>query len=233
MHSQFSEWFRSAGLPQEDDVLQKRWAGVEAFEVDRDESVALVEVFFGNFDNKETFLEAFRKNFQDADTAFRMRGNNLELSILAGAELMDCIERANSEQADFAALALVACAVQNLRRPPCVPEIPEHAAQYLAQRNISRSKLDESETKGLDAAHIEIKQIRRDLDLLGEETNILWWIFGEASRDSNVAWAKVGLNQTVIMAGKELSDLTKILPGSSSSSALLDRVLKSAKKRRT
>lgn len=231
MHSQFSEWFRSAKLPLTDDVLQKRWAGVEAFEVDRDEITALVEVFFGNFEAKDNFLLEFRKAFQTADSSFRMKENNLELSVLAGAELVDVMERSSRDHADLAALALVSYSAQNLRRTPCVPEIPEYAVRYLAKRSAHRGVLTDDEKEGDEDSAIEVKQLRRDLDLLGEETNILWWIFGETSRDTNSRWKKLGVNQAAIMAAKELADLTKLLPGHVASAALLDRVIQCAKEK--
>ena len=56
MHTDFSEWFRAANLELPGEVLQKRWAGVDAFEVGRNEVVSLVEVFFGFFDGKDAFL---------------------------------------------------------------------------------------------------------------------------------------------------------------------------------
>ena len=229
MHAQFPEWFRSANLPLPDEVLENRWIGVEAFEFDRNAIVSLVEVFFSNFDNKEAFLASFRKAFQDADSSFRMRENNLELSILAGTELVDIMDRADKDYADLAALALVSCAAQNLRRTPCVAEIPEYAVRYLAKRTVQRNQLTTQEKEGLETAALETKQLRRDLDILGEETNALWWLLGETSRDTNLRWNKHGVNQTAILAGKELADLTRLAPGPAGSAAFLDRVIKCAK----
>ncbi len=229
MHSQFAEWFQSANLPQTDDALQKRWAGIDAFEFNAQDVVALVELFFGNFENKDSFLDKFRKSFQDADSSFRMKENNLELSILAGAELVDIMDRGSNDDGDFAALALVSNAAQNLRYAPCVTQIPEYAVHYIAKRSLKRGKLSNQEKEGLDEPAIKLKQLRKDLDLLGEETNALWWIFGETSRDTNFRWTKLGVSQTTILAGKELADLTRLMPGHSSSAALLDRAVRCAR----
>lgn len=92
MHTNFSEWFRATNMELPGEVLQKRWSGVENFEVSRDEIISLAEVFFNFFDGKDVFLGAFRKAFQDADSSFRMRENNLELSVLAGATLVTVME---------------------------------------------------------------------------------------------------------------------------------------------
>src|SRR5437762_3321176 len=69
MHSQFSEWFLSAGIPLQDELLQKRWAGVEGFSAENAEIVPLVELFFGLFEPKEAFLQSFRAPFKQADGA--------------------------------------------------------------------------------------------------------------------------------------------------------------------
>lgn len=233
MHPDFPEWFRAANLEPSDEMLQKRWAGVDAFEVGRDEVILLVEVFFGIFgdDNisKDVFLGKFRKAFQDADSSFRMRDNNLELSVLAGAKLVVVMAEAASDVGDFAAIALVAFAAQNLRKAPCVVEIPERAAKHLAHRSVNRGQLDPDDTSGLDEDQIEVKQLRRDLDIIGEESNVLWWVFGETSRDTNKHWSEYSVSQASLMAGKELANLTGISPGPAAAAALLDRVVKFAK----
>ena len=229
MHTDFSEWFRAANLELPDEVLQKRWAGVDAFEVGRNEVVSLVEVFFGFFDGKDAFLGVFRKAFQDADSSFRMRENNLELSVLAGAKLVAVMEDVTMALGDFAALALVACAAQNLRGTPCVAEIPELAVKHLARRSINRGQLDADDASVPDESQTALKQLRRDLDVIGEESNVLWWVFGESSRDTNKRWSECTVPQTALMAGKELADLTRISPGPAAAAALLDRVVKFAK----
>lgn len=229
MHSEFSEWFRAANLPLPNDELQRRWAGVEAFQIDRDAVVSLVEVFFGFFGNHDAFLAEFRKAFQNADSSFRMRENNLELSVLAGATLVAGMEGARIDLGDFAAMALVTAAAQNLRGTPCVAEIPELAVKHLAHRTVNRGQIDPQETTELDEDLLEVKQLRRDLDVIGEESNVLWWAFGGASRDTNKRWSEYTVPQAALMAGKELANLTRIAPGPAAAAALLDRVLKGSK----
>ena len=211
------------------DELQKRWAGVDAFEVGRDEVVSLVEIFFGFFAGKDAFLASFRKVFQDADASFRMRDNDRELSVLAGAVLVTVMEEGSMELGDLTALALVGCAAQNLRAAPCVLNIPERAAKHLARRTVSRGKLDPDEESAADENQLQVNQLQRNLDVFGEETNVLWWVFGESSRDTNERWSEYAVPQATLMAGKELANLTRIAPGPAAASALLDRVIKYSK----
>lgn len=227
MHTDFAEWFRAAGLAPTSEELPKRWAGVEAFEANRNNVIALAEIFFGFFDHKESFLDGFRKQFQVADSSFRMRENDRELSVLAGATLVTIMEESETDLADLATLALVACAAQNLRATPCVAEIPELAVKNLTRRAISRSKLNENEDE--DENQKGINRLRREIDVIGEESNILWWIFGETSRDTAKRWSICTVPQAAVMAGKELADLSRIAPGPAAAAALLNRVIKMVK----
>jgi len=231
MHKDFSEWYRLAGIELQNDVLLKRWAGVEAFEAGRDEIVSLVELFFGFYDVTEQFIGNFRSPFQAADAAFRMRDNNQELSVLAGAKLVSVMEGTSIELGDLATMALVSCAAQNLRSAPCVNEIPERATQHLSRRSIRRNQIPLTTPPEGGGPSPEIVQIQRDLAVVAEESNVLWWVFGESSRDLNKRWSECPVPQATLLAGKELADLTRIVPGPAAAAALLDRVVKCAKAR--
>jgi hypothetical protein len=62
-----------------------------------------------------------------------------------------------------------------------------------------------------------------------EETNILWWLFGEHSRDQERHIRKVDFPGVCLVIGKELADLTILLPGPRPASAFLDKMLRTAK----
>ncbi len=229
MHNQFSEWFLAAGIELSGDVLQKRWAGVEAFTAGRAEIISLVELFFGFFDGKESFLENFRTPFKEADGAFRMKENNQELSVLAGAKLVSIMEGSERELGDLASLAVVSCAAQNLRASPSVGDIAERAAKHLTARMLKRTQPDPNAETSDDETLATLEQVQRDLAAVTEESNVLWWVFGESSRDTANHWSDYSVEQTAVMAGKELADLTRIVPGPAASGALLDKVVKFAK----
>lgn len=229
MHKDFSEWFRTAGIEQNNESLKMRWTGIDAFEVGRNDIVWLTELFFGIDSPKEKFLAAFRKAFQDADSSFRMRENDRELSVLAGATLVSVMERSPLALGDLAALAIVSCAAQNLRAGPCVVDIPELAVQHLNHRSVARGEIDAAEDSDATEDQASIHQLRQDFEVIAEESNILWWVFGETSRDTDQRWSRYSVAQTAIMAGKELAELTRIAPGPASAAALLDRVVKFAK----
>lgn len=96
----------------------------------------------------------------------------------------------------------------------------------------------------LNAAHDQFDKVLRDMvagftivdewtraeqhqqALRTEESNVLWWLIGGYSRDLEVAFAKIKVPALVMIAGKELADLTSIIPGAYSARAFLDKVIR-------
>jgi GTPase-associated system helical domain len=58
-----------------------------------------------------------------------------------------------------------------------------------------------------------------------EETNFLWWVFGEFSRDLNKPLSEFNLPFGCLLIGKEASDLTEFLPGHYSAKAFLNKAI--------
>jgi hypothetical protein len=224
IHPEFSEWFHQAGIQHSSEVLQMRWAGLQELEVQKVEVVPLTELFFGFFDGNEAFLAEFRESFRETDSSFRMRDNNREVSVLAGAALAYAMEGDSPALSDFVSLSILSCAAQNMRKPPCVRAIPERAATFLARRTVDRRK---AETAAEDED--PLTDLRHELAVIGEECNILWWVIGETSRDTDKPWAECSTGECALLAGKELADLTRIIPGPAAARALLARVLTNGK----
>jgi hypothetical protein len=247
MHKDFAEWYRGAGIPPNGDILPKRWQAIEKYEAGRDEIVSLVRLFYRLGKPSEEFENAFRTAFQTTDPAFQMRDNDQELLVLAGAELIDIIERGPVELADLAALSLVCAAAQNLRGAAAVPDIPEFAARYLSKRAIERAHEGQGDNDsasssrkalldGLTSAPppinglpAELERLQRELAVVSEESNMLWWLFSEYSHDLKQPWAKSTVPAAALVAGKELAELTRVLPGPIAAAAFLDRIIRFAK----
>jgi GTPase-associated system helical domain len=244
MHKDFAEWYRSAGITPNGEMLPKRWAAIEEYQAGRDEIVSLARLFCRLGKSNDAFLNTFRASFQKADPAFPMRDNDQELVVLAGAELVDTIQRGTVNVADFAALSLICAVAQNTRGTPAVIDIPEIAVSYLGERSIDRAVdgdgSDGPGTKALFAALTalgaphdgvpkEFERLQRELSVVSEESNILWWLFSEYSRDLKEPWRKFGVPAVALMAAKELADLTRVIPGHVAATAFLDRVIRCAK----
>jgi hypothetical protein len=219
---------------------------VEAFSPSRSDVVSLTELFYQLGKPDETFVTTFVSAFQAADPAFRTRENNHELSVLAGAKLIHIIGGPNAALADMAALSLVSAAASNTRPGPSVKDIPEIAVGYLSDRSSGRASAGEADIREAgtrkdlyqaltslgspyDGLATEVQQLRRQLGIVTEESNILWWLFSEFSRDEEKRWTEFSVPAATLMAGKELADLTVVLPGPIAAFAFLDRVIKCAK----
>jgi hypothetical protein len=245
MHAEFSEWYRSANMEPNGDALPKRWAAIDQYDPDCEEIIFLARLFYGLGKPDETLLATFQKAFQEADPLFKTRNNDHELALLAGAELVDVIEFSGPDLADLAALSLVCAAAANLRNLAPAKEIPELAAQYLNKRTLGRTIVNEDDQNigasdsifatlsamepPLTDLAKEVQKIERNLALVREESNMLWWLFSEYSRDMQKPWKDVPFAAVPVIAGKELSDLTCIIPGPVAARAFLDRVLHCAK----
>jgi hypothetical protein len=110
MHTNFADWYRlcTSGVATQAETLEKRWTGVE-FHSDCStvSLVDLVRILLGKNSVPVATVDAFRKPFKDADVAFYMSGNELELQVLSGS-VLGLILSEPSELADQAALAIKA-----------------------------------------------------------------------------------------------------------------------------
>lgn len=65
-------------------------------------------------------------------------------------------------------------------------------------------------------------------DLRREESDVLWWLFGETSRDLGSKFSELPSPSATIVGAKELSDITRILPGPFGAEAFLHKMLELA-----
>jgi len=65
----------------------------------------------------------------------------------------------------------------------------------------------------------EVIKIRR------EQAEILWWVFGEHSRDLSKPISELPLPFAALVSGKELADLVRVIPGPLASPAFLEKML--------
>jgi hypothetical protein len=243
MKSYLGDWYRSAGIPPEDIPLAKRWEGVESFTVDAREISLLAQVFYQLNPSDPLFPQRFREALNKVDPNFSMSGNDRELIVLAGAALADVIERGSRDIADLAALFLVCGAVQNVRTALAVPKIPEIAAGHLSQRSVERATpekdgKEEALSKALtglgepyNKLAPEFQKLQLEFPIVSEESNMLWWLISETSRDVNHRWSEMPLGMACVLTGKELADLTRIVPGPIAARAFLDRAIRSGGKK--
>jgi hypothetical protein len=241
MQSYLSVWYRSAGIATENVPLAKRIEAISAFNADGDGVAALTQLFYELPPSDLLFEAKFRTPINKADPNFGMSGSDRELIVLAGATLVDVIERGKRDVSNLATLCLVCGSVQNLRGTPAVREIPELAVARLSERSAQRDQPDSDSAaarlaaalagKGepFDALGREFQKLQLQLPVVTEEADMLWWVFGETSRDLNKRWDNMSLEEVSMICAKELADLTKVIPGPVAARAFLDRTIRSGR----
>lgn len=223
MHKLFASWLRTAGLEPNDVTSPKHWKVISEYLPTADEIISFARAFYGF--SQGASLDKFGTALQDADVNFSMQDHKRQLSVFAGVELIAFIEQNEDERlADLAALCLLCGGVQSARTDIPVPEIPKIAARYIESRTGKRASIPIGTSEA--AADSTIKKMERELTIVSEEVNMLWWLVSEYSRDRNQSWKKLGLPATSIIAGKELADLTRVIPGPVAAAAFLDRIVR-------
>ena len=262
----FGEYYREAHLEPSDELLKKRWKGIEQFSKNLTNSkiADLARLFHGRGPKSPNFQSEFRTPFLKADNAFQMKGNDNELAVLAGATLVHILNGKDKCLGDVGAFAILCPGFQGNAKAPVVPDIQEQARKYLEQRSaslrasevrdatripipaIDQSLQEISEAcntntiqnlgaplpkilKEIGTATEEIiegvSQIQRNQLLYREESDILWWMQGKHSRDLKVPLDQIDLAAASIVAGKELADITKVLPGPFAARGVLYQIL--------
>jgi hypothetical protein len=75
----------------------------------------------------------------------------------------------------------------------------------------------------------EFQKLQLEFPIVSEESNMLWWLISDTSRDANQRWNKMPLGMACVLTGKELADLTRIVPGPIAARAFLDRAVRSGR----
>jgi hypothetical protein len=109
MHDNFSDWYLQISLPCTDEILKKRWAGVENWVTTiRSDVAALLETvrIFRKLPEKSP-REPFLRTFREHDAAFAQRDNPQEHQVLAGAALVQCIDKCDMTDSEERRAAMV------------------------------------------------------------------------------------------------------------------------------
>lgn len=225
MHTFFTAWLRAAGLEPNDETSPKHWKVISEYPPTADEIISFARFFYGFSRHGDASLDKFGTALQDEDTSFSMRDHKRQLTVFAGAELIATIERDQDERlTDLAALSLVCGGAQGARTDVPVPEMPKIAARYIETRTGKRASIPAGTV--VEGADPKMQKLERELTIVGEEANMLWWLVSDYSHDRDQAWKKVGSAAAPIIAGKELADLTRAIPGPVAAAAFLDRIVR-------
>ncbi len=94
------------------------------------------------------------------------------------------------------------------------PQAADHLGTLVAAQN-----------KIMRGQAAEIRALEKRLLLLREESDVLWWLTGAHSRIVNQSFADLEPGAAALLVGRELADLTQIIPGPLAIGAFAKRML--------
>ena len=134
----FGEWLRDALADMDDNVLKRRWAGVESLARDLDYWEIMDLILYCTHCRKhrnETILKV-KQTFWEQDSAFKMDGNDLELRRLSGAIVIHVLCGESRHQMDIA-LACVCLSFGGLHNDIGLSAMVEEAEKVLQDLSVS------------------------------------------------------------------------------------------------
>ena len=187
MHKLYG-WLTDAGIEPNVETLPKHLKVIDEYVPNPEEIILFARLFYGFGSLDDRSLDKFGTALQEADPSFLVQKHRQEMSVFAGAALIALIERDQYDQlTDLAALCLVCGGAQGARTAVPVPGIPKIAARYIENRTSKRALA----SAGTVDKDVKIEELERELTIVGEEANMLWWLISEYSRDRNERWKTV------------------------------------------
>lgn len=164
MHKHFADWYRIAAIEPHEEFLQRRWAGIEKVLewLDIDSGIEMIRTSNGAGSTSE-FLEQFQGAFKEADSAFPMLSNELELRVLASSCAALVLEGKPSRLSDLVALCIKCASFGNSRMGEGVPDLPARGIGYIEARSreVRAATSKASVQSGLKK--IDIEELTREL----------------------------------------------------------------------
>ena len=214
----FGEWLRDALADMDDDVLIRRWAGVESLASDLDYWEIMDLILYCTQCRKhrnETILKV-KQAFWKHDRAFKMNENDLELRRLSGAIVIHVLCGKSTHQMDIA-LACVCLSFGGLHNDIGLPAMVEEAekvlqdlsvrirtkgpVQKVTQRVITPSKfltkLKEMMEQGevqvpIDDLHEIFSQYGKGLNQIAKDNRQLQIALEIQKEETNILWWLMG-----------------------------------------
>jgi hypothetical protein len=226
LHPKFSGWLQAAQITPPGDAIRRWWAGVSELPVDRQNIVSLARLAY-RVDPEPAAEARLVATMQKHDGGYI--DAPIASSVIAAARLVVAIEEADERLASLAALAVVCAHSAGLRRQSCLDDVAARAETSLNELSGNRADWNYLRTGESDDDN-DVELLRQVVGVLAEESNMLWWLFGDTSRDSNERFGNIAEEVIPFVAAKELADLTVSVPGPRAVAAFADRACRSGRK---
>jgi len=242
----FADWYRPVDNQLNPDTQNHRIKAINVLMNNTDQSFWLdvIRLYVGipikDVENKKSFIKAFK----DEDSVFPVSGNDQLIRTLASILLCFRLD------IDFDLNNVISLAIANLNflgqydDSINVPVFTYAKSQISnASKNIRDLKV-EAQKDGMDelSDRIEeddyefevkdqivvvdaVKNILHAQKVFSEETNILWWLFGEASLTYNDSLKTIGLPKVIPVIARELFDLLQFELGTQKMRSLINKAV--------
>lgn len=202
----------------------------------------VVRLHFGiNVKNAEN-LAKFVQKFKDSDGTFPLTENEAIVKSLASISLCFLLEDDASSLKDIISLAILNTNFFEQYSVEKTIPVKQIAFDYITGSSLNDRNFDDEDFDEIDgienletartlspdeqtATIKALKSSTQAIKSLSEETNILWWIFGEYSKLLNKPFTELGSDTMVYIGAKELSDLLRFQTGIVNSKFLLAKCL--------
>jgi len=249
MHELFSEWCGSVYPNPTSEILEKRWAVIEAIaaELTPVQSAKLAALCVCKATDQE-LIDLLNEKFKSDDSSFKVRANEQSLRALGVGILTNKMDDPKSKDAILVSLGIHCASFGKKKVEQFIADLVQIANKFLLDNAqqvrtrlpINTSLLKFKETEGNDAATAlniakltqknlatVIANLSNDFDLLAEESNMFWWLASESSIELNRPLAELPYPAMLLLAAKELADLTTFRPGPISAKAIIARTSRS------
>jgi hypothetical protein len=218
IHPKFSTWLAGAQITPGDEVIRKWWAAISELPVNRETIVSLARSAFRR-DAETSFETAFAAAIQKHDAGFVP--GPVAISLLAATRLAVELQQPSVPLVYLVAFAILGGSSGGHSNQVCLTELGSQAEKTIEIGSKTRANWEYVRTGEGDENNLD--NLRTAIGVCSEESNILWWLFGQTSRDLNREFGAIAEESVAIVVGKELADLTMILPGPFGIAAFADR----------
>jgi len=139
MEKMFTHWYQIANLVPTDDLLKRRWQGIENFaaQASPQDILDLSRVYYQRRPKDSSFKDRLREVFHAEDSTFGMKDNDVELAVLCGTCLLHLAKGVMERKpaAHLAALAIICPSFQGKCVSGVVPAIETEARDRLVKRS--------------------------------------------------------------------------------------------------
>ncbi|UKT65095.1 GTPase-associated system all-helical protein GASH [Pedobacter mucosus] len=242
----FADWYRP--------VDSQLTAETQAFRItairelldtdDMDFWLDIIRMYWGLPVVSEDSRKEFIKAFKDADPVFPVSGNDHLLQVLAG--ILICFQLEEDFHLNIS-IGLAIKSINFLGQYEIASNIPvlSNATTFLSEQSaiLRETNLEEQRTEITDLTNrsevpgyafvaadnsvltTAVNSLLQSQKVFSEETNILWWLFGEASQTYEQPLKAIGLPKAIPIIANEIFDIIEFSLSNRKIDAIINKAI--------